>query len=142
MVIDTIVMDSLKEKTDETEMIRVLVSGSPKELIQDYIQIAKEAKLEIAYIETESIAVIRSLVGNDPSRIMLVDIGAARTNITIAQERYPFLHRSVRAGSFKTRYAKCIQLWARCISYNLREFHGSSANINPKNTRCMLFSRK
>lgn len=101
MVIDTIIIDKKilnDKKADTSSAVRVLVSGSPKALVAEYVQIAKEAKLQLAFVETEAIAIIRSLVGNDPSRIMIVDIGAERSNITIVQERFPFLHRSIQAG--------------------------------------------
>jgi type IV pilus assembly protein PilM len=101
MVIDTIVIDKKimeDKKAKPGATVRVLVSGSPKDLVAEYVKIAKEAKLQLAFIETEAIAIIRSLVGNDPSRIMIVDIGAERSNITIVQERFPFLHRSIQAG--------------------------------------------
>lgn len=87
------------EKVDENQgYIRVLISGSPKKMVEDYVRMVKVAKLELSALETESFALIRSLVGNDKSRIMIVDIGHERTNITISQEGIPFLHRSISAG--------------------------------------------
>jgi type IV pilus assembly protein PilM len=80
------------------KFIRVLVSGSPKKLISEYIETVKVAGLELVSLETESFGLIRSLIGNDKSRIMILDIGQARTNIEIVQEGIPFLHRSIKAG--------------------------------------------
>ena len=78
--------------------IRVLISGAPKELVAKYIAIFKSAKLTLASLETEAFALIRSLVGKDPSRIMIVDVGFERTNITIVDGGIPYLHRSIKAG--------------------------------------------
>lgn len=87
------------EKVDEDQgYVRVLISGSPKKMVEDYVRMVKVAKLELTALETESFALIRSLIGNDKSRIMIVDIGHERTNITISQEGIPFLHRSIAAG--------------------------------------------
>lgn len=87
------------ERPNENQgYIRVLISGSPKQMVEDYVRMVKTAKLELAALETESFALIRSLIGNDKSRIMIVDIGHERTNITISQEGMPFLHRSISAG--------------------------------------------
>lgn len=80
------------------KFVRVLVSGSPRDLVDKYVQMTKIAGLELVSLETESFGMIRSLIGNDKSRIMLVDIGQARSNIEIIQEGIPFLHRSIKAG--------------------------------------------
>lgn len=85
-------------KKEAPKFIRVLVSGSPKVMIDNYLQMIKVAGLELISLETESFGLIRSLIGNDKSRIMIVDIGQARTNIEIIQDNVPFLHRSIKAG--------------------------------------------
>lgn len=78
--------------------IRVLVSGAPKTLVAKYVSVFKLAKVQLASLETEAFALIRSLVGKDKSRIMVVDIGYERTNISIVDKGLPFLHRSIKAG--------------------------------------------
>lgn len=83
---------------NKPKFIRVLVSGSPKTLVDQYVEISKHAGLELVALETESFALIRSLIGNDMSKIMIVDIGEERTNISIVQQGLPFLHRSVKVG--------------------------------------------
>ncbi|MFA6130664.1 MAG: pilus assembly protein PilM [Patescibacteria group bacterium] len=80
------------------KQIRVLVSGAPKDLVQKYLEIFKIAKIELVALETEAFALIRSLVGKEKGRVMIVDIGFERTNITIINEGIPYLHRSVKAG--------------------------------------------
>lgn len=84
--------------TEKPKFIRVLVSGSPKTLVDQYVDITKRAGLDLVALETESFALIRSLVGNDKAKIMIVDIGEERTNITIVQQGLPFLHRSIQVG--------------------------------------------
>jgi type IV pilus assembly protein PilM len=49
-------------------------------------------------IDTESFALIRSLVGKDKSPIMVVDMGSSRTSITIVEKGIPFLSRSINVG--------------------------------------------
>jgi len=92
--------------------IRVLVSGAPKELVGKYIAIFKGAKLTLSSLETEAFALIRSLVGKDKARIMVVDIGYERTNITIVDGGIPYLHRSIKAGgqNITTMIAKQMSL--------------------------------
>lgn len=78
--------------------IRVLVSGAPKDLVNKYVELFKIAKIDLVSLETEAFALIRSLIGKDKARILIVDIGYRRTNITIVSEGIPYLHRSINAG--------------------------------------------
>ncbi|OGL94149.1 hypothetical protein A2317_00465 [Candidatus Uhrbacteria bacterium RIFOXYB2_FULL_41_10] len=105
---EKISQDILEKK--EQKHIRVLVSGAPKDLVQKYVDIFKLAKLELVSLETEAFALIRSLVGKDPSRIMIVDIGYERTNIDIIQHGIPFLHRSIKAGGINVTQAIAKQM--------------------------------
>ncbi len=92
-------------KRKERKHIRVLISGAPKDLVQKYVDIFKLAKLQLSSLETESFALIRSLIGKDMSRIMIVDIGYERTNINIVNHGIPFLHRSIKAGGINVTNA-------------------------------------
>ncbi|MBU4452649.1 pilus assembly protein PilM [Patescibacteria group bacterium] len=94
----------------EQKHIRVLVSGAPKDLVQKYIDIFKLAKLQLVSLETESFALIRSLIGKDMARIMIVDIGYERTNINIVHGGIPFLHRSIKAGGINVTQAIAKQM--------------------------------
>jgi type IV pilus assembly protein PilM len=89
---------SAQEGPKKKDYIRVLVSGSPKSLVQKYIEIFKLAKLELQALDTEAFALIRSLVGKDKSTVMILDIGYLRTNITVVEKGVPFLTRSINVG--------------------------------------------
>lgn len=78
--------------------VRVLVTGAAKTLVQKYIEIFKVAKLQLQALDTESFALIRSLIGKDRSAIMVVDMGAKRTNLTVVEKGIPFVTRSVNIG--------------------------------------------
>lgn len=91
-------VDNAEEMSQERKHIRILISGAPKDLVAKYIEIFKLAKIELVALETEAFALIRSLIGNDKARIMIVDIGHERTNISIVDGGIPFLHRSVKVG--------------------------------------------
>ena len=88
------------ENTAKTtrQNVRVLVSGAPRELVGKYVEIFKSSGLQLTSLETEAFALIRSLIGKDKARIMIVDVGYERTNITIVADGLPFLHRSIKAG--------------------------------------------
>ncbi len=90
-----------QQPTDEARKnknIRVLITGAPKTLVGKYVEIFRRSKIELVSLETEVFALIRSLVGNDKSRIMLVDMGHVQTNIAIVDRGVPYLHRSTRGG--------------------------------------------
>lgn len=80
------------------KLMRVLITGAPKTLVNHYIEIFKRAGLELLSLETEVLAQVRALIGKDRSNIMLADIGAQRTNISVIEKGVPFLNRSIATG--------------------------------------------
>lgn len=96
-----LIIDSRKIDTDAAEIkdhSRFLVTGAPKVMVAKYVEIFKQAKMELVALETEAFALVRSLVGHDKSVIMILDVGAMRTNMTIVEKGIPYLTRSVNAG--------------------------------------------
>lgn len=77
---------------------RVLLTGAPKDLVAKYMNLMKKSGLELISLETEAFALIRALVGKDRSSIMIIDIGAMRTNISVIERGIPFLNRSISTG--------------------------------------------
>jgi type IV pilus assembly protein PilM len=105
MVLDWKVLSSeeelqKKEKVDGDKIknLQVLLTGAAKEVVQKYIEIFKKADLELVSLETESFALARSMVGKDKSTVILVDIGAANTDISVIENSIPLLNRSVSVG--------------------------------------------
>lgn len=86
----------LKEKKENP--IEVLLTGAPKSLVQKHTELFKKAGLNLLSLETESFAFVRSLVGNDPSSVAIVDIGAKKSNIILIDRGIPFLSRSIEIG--------------------------------------------
>ncbi|MBU4360852.1 type IV pilus assembly protein PilM [Candidatus Parcubacteria bacterium] len=78
--------------------IKVLIAASPKKLVLRYIDIFKMANLDLISLETENFALERSLVGNDKSPIMIVDIGCITSDISVVENGIPVLSRSVDTG--------------------------------------------
>ena len=80
------------------ENVRVLITGAKRSMIETYTSVFQGAGLDLVSLETESFALIRSLIGGDKSPIMMLDIGSYRTNMTIVEEGVPFLTRSIKVG--------------------------------------------
>lgn len=78
--------------------LRVLITAAPKSLVKRYIDVFKAAGLVLDNLETESLALERSLVGTDPAPAMIVDIGAVATNIAIMVDGIPLINRSIDVG--------------------------------------------
>lgn len=78
--------------------LKILLTGASKTLVKRYIDIFNKAGLNLLSLETESFALIRSLIGNDKSVIMLVDLGASTSSITVVEKGVPVLSRSIEVG--------------------------------------------
>ncbi len=76
----------------------VLLTGAAKSLIKKYIDIFSLAGLELMSLETEALALIRSLIGRDRSASLLLDIGGTRTNMLIIENGIPYVSRSIALG--------------------------------------------
>ncbi len=74
---------------------KIFLTGSPKKLVRKYINIVQSAKMELVNLETETFSLIRSLLGDDKTTTMIVDLGANSTDICIVKESIPYLNRSI-----------------------------------------------
>lgn len=77
---------------------KILLTGAPKNLVNKYVQIFKLAGLKLMSLETESFALVRSLIGSDPSPVMIVNFGAQTTTISMVEHSIPILNRSIDVG--------------------------------------------
>lgn len=86
-----------KEKEGKTV---VLVVASPKNAVAKYIKVIQMAGLRPRALETEVIAVTRSLVGNNPFSpvTLLVQLGATTTDLCIVSQGLIWLTRSISTG--------------------------------------------
>lgn len=78
--------------------VKVLLTGAPKSLVKKYMEIFRAAQINLLSLETETFSLIRALMGNDKSTVMIVEIGANTTDITIIDKSIPMLSRSVDIG--------------------------------------------
>ncbi len=78
--------------------IRILLTAAAKELVRKYTEIGKMAGLELAALETEAFALVRSLIGKDPGRMMIIDCGLLRTSFVIVEGGLPVLTRTINLG--------------------------------------------
>lgn len=104
MIIDSHIIDKdfLPKEGDAAESkiktVRVQVTAAPKALVEKYLAVFALAKIELISLETEVFALMRSLIGKDNAKTMIVDIGGDRTNILIAERGVPYLTRGIKSG--------------------------------------------
>jgi type IV pilus assembly protein PilM len=96
MILDWKVIESTKEK--EKNNTTVLLTGSPKNLVKRYVNIFRKTLVNLTNLEPETFALIRALVGQDKSTIMLCEIGAVNTDVFIVKDGIPVLSRSLDIG--------------------------------------------
>jgi len=93
----------------------VFFMAIPKEQVQKYRAIADALGLDLRSLEMESMSTVRSLVGNDASPALIVDIGSRSTAIAFARKgKIAFAAQSDFAGA------------------SLTQAIASSLNINPR----------
>ena len=80
--------------------VKILLTGAPRTLVKKYIEIFRNAKINLASLETETFALIRSLLGNDKSTVMIVEIGAKTSSFNVVDQNIPILNRSIDIGGW------------------------------------------
>jgi type IV pilus assembly protein PilM len=79
---------------------RVLVVAAPRKIIDIYINIAMKADLELIAIETESVAMGRTMYKSSGKKnIVMLDFGANSTDMSILSEGYLVFSQSIAIGS-------------------------------------------
>lgn len=136
-----------KIQTKTKKNLKILLTAAPKDLVSRYLEIFKEAKLNLVSLETESFALERSLIGNDKSPIMLIDIGAVATTISIVVESVPLINRSIDIGghTITKAIANSLNLDAARAEqfkkdFGLTQQSGAAAGQIPKRIEFMVSS--
>lgn len=95
MILDWKVVPDKNGKTPSAGNMQVFLTGSPKKLVKKYIEVFKKANIALSSLETETFSLVRALVGDDKAPIMVVEIGANSTDLSIVRESIPVLNRSL-----------------------------------------------
>ncbi len=101
MVLDWKVVKEEEVTTKEglgTAKMQVLLTAAPKSLVNRYVKIFKQSGLKLAGLETEAFALARSLIGNDKSPTLILDIGGSATDIFVVVGGFPILTRTIETG--------------------------------------------
>lgn len=137
MIIDSHVIDETSatkegETQAQSRTVRVQVTAAPKALVEKYIAVFRLAKIELISLETEVFALMRSLVGKDTARVMIVDIGGERTNIVVAERGVPYLTRGTKMGG-----GAVTQALASTMSLGLPEAESTKKDLSQRSGATM-----
>lgn len=94
------VLSRIDQKAGQKGRTIVLVIASPKMAVSKYIRILNMAGLKPKALETEIIAVTRSLVGNNPfsPSTLVIQLGASTTDFATVSRGLIWLTRSISTG--------------------------------------------
>lgn len=91
-------------KEDMKEKLEVLLVAAPTRLINKLVQVLNTAGINPVSLETEILALVRSLVGSNSEVSLLVDLGAKATDMAIVDGGAVVFTRSIpTAGEALTR---------------------------------------
>lgn len=79
--------------------VRFLITATAHALVKKYVDLFKQAGLQLTNLDIEPFALIRSLIGADTARIMVVDIGENLTSISVVESGVPTINRAIGIGS-------------------------------------------
>src|SRR5258708_366377 len=101
---DAIVQHTIIERREtQPPQAIVLVVAAPRILVEKYIKLFSLAGLSVVSVETELIALARS-IGNQTQTVLIVDFGAKSTDIAVAKNGKLLFSRSIpTAGDALTR---------------------------------------
>jgi len=80
------------------ENLKILLTAVPKQITKNYMKIFSLAGLEPEVGEIETLALIRSLVGNEEINCVIIDIGARSTGLSIIEKGFLRLSRNLNIG--------------------------------------------
>lgn len=90
--------DSIIQSPSDSSKLRVLLTAVPSIVINNYLKVFSLSGLEPEALEIESLALIRSSVGEDINTILLIDMGAKNTSINLVDNGYLRLSKNLTVG--------------------------------------------
>lgn len=91
----------ISESSDDTDQCTVMLVAAKKEVVNDYLEMLSELKLDTVLVDVDGFALenIWETVAQKRENVALVDIGASKMNINIISNGVSVLARDVAVGS-------------------------------------------
>lgn len=87
------------QKTSEANKTEVLLVAIHNSIITKYQEIAEEDGFDVSFLEIETFSAIRSLLSGGPGTFLLLDMGAAATNVSVVENGVVYQSHVINRGS-------------------------------------------
>lgn len=123
---------------------KVLLTAVPKIVIQNYLSVFAEAGLEPMVMEIEALALTRSLVGEDKSTQLIVDIGSKGTSVCLVTDGILQLSRNFVFGgdTITNKIAETLKLSVVRAEQFKKDFGVRESTFLPETIRPILQNLK
>jgi len=75
-----------------------LLTGAPKTVVKKHLDTFKEAGLSLLGLEPETFSLIRALIGEDKTTVIILEIGSGTSDVIFVEKGNPIFSRSVNVG--------------------------------------------
>jgi type IV pilus assembly protein PilM len=86
------------DKNSKRENQSILLTAVPNHVIANYIKVFQELDLDPQAIEVEATALVRSLVGQDTSTVLIVDMGGKSSTINLIDNGFIYFSKNMNLG--------------------------------------------
>ncbi len=83
---------------EANKKMKVILVAAPKSEVQYYDNLFEGTDVKVDSLELETFALVRSLVGNDKGRYILLDVGSKTTNLVLVEDGNVHLNRNIDVG--------------------------------------------
>ena len=84
----------------QSKKMQIMMVAAPRKELNRYEKMIDESGLKTSFVELETFSLVRSLIGDDLSRFILVDIGARTTNIILVEDGVVKVNRNIESGGY------------------------------------------
>ena len=122
----------LSQHVQKNTPLKILLVAVPKEVVNQYQEIATLSNLKLAAIEAEAFGLIRATVSDTKESIIVLDIGAQSTTVNMVIENSLFSSYSIdiAGNSFTERIARSLSINARQAEQEKRTKGVDDKNIS------------
>jgi type IV pilus assembly protein PilM len=131
---------SVIAENEDATTVKILLIAVPKQIKEMYINIFKQAGLELEIIEIEALALIRSLIIDESKNSVIIDIGAKATGLNFIKGGLLQLTRNLNIGgdTITDRIAQTLNISLERAEQFKKDFGVSGTDFLPEAVKPVL----